>query len=74
MFCFSVRRVVLDTSEGKQGAEALRWEGDSRWVEITVGLLGPLGAMRALTPSLTVKEAGDVLTLEEKFQVRLKSL
>jgi D-alanine--D-alanine ligase len=37
------------------------------WIEITVGVLGPRGALRALTPSLTVAE-GVVLSLEEKFQ------
>lgn len=44
------------------------WEGNSRWVEITVGVMGKRGAMRSLTPSITVKETGDILSLEEKFQ------
>ncbi|XP_041996720.1 uncharacterized protein LOC121746842 [Salvia splendens] len=44
------------------------WEGNSRWVEITVGVIGKRGAMRSLTPSITVKETGDILSLEEKFQ------
>jgi hypothetical protein len=30
--------------------------------------VGPEGASRCLPPSITVKQAGDVLTLEEKFQ------
>lgn len=46
----------------------LRWAGASRWVEVTVAVLGRRGAARALTPSITVKETGDVLSLEEKFQ------
>ncbi|MCS6900289.1 MAG: hypothetical protein RMJ98_11535 [Myxococcales bacterium] len=37
------------------------------WIEVTFGVLGPRGALRALTPSLTVAE-GVVLSLEEKFQ------
>ena len=35
---------------------------------MTVGAVGQSGEMRSLTPSVTVKEMGDVLTLEEKFQ------
>eukprot|EP00850_Spirogloea_muscicola_P023304 SM000345S12845 [mRNA] locus=s345:21219:28308:- [translate_table: standard] len=50
-------------SEGK-----LVWEGKSRWVEITQAVLGKQGQMVALNPSITVKESGDVLSLEEKFQ------
>ncbi|GAQ81472.1 D-alanine--D-alanine ligase family protein [Klebsormidium nitens] len=46
----------------------LVWAGKSRWVEVTVGVLGPKGAMKALSPSITVKESGHVLSLEEKFQ------
>ncbi len=37
------------------------------WVEVTVGVLGRKGKMKALSPSLTVAE-GQVLSLEEKFQ------
>ncbi|CAI5492012.1 unnamed protein product [Closterium sp. Naga37s-1] len=48
--------------------EGLVWEGRRRWVVVTVGVVGHRGKMRALAPSVTVKEAGDVLTLEEKFQ------
>lgn len=46
----------------------LLWEGNSRWVEITVGVLGKQGCMWSMTPSITVKETGDILSLEEKFQ------
>ncbi|KAL3830241.1 hypothetical protein ACJIZ3_019043 [Penstemon smallii] len=46
----------------------LLWKGHSRWVEITVGVIGKRGSMRSLTPSITVKETGDILSLEEKFQ------
>jgi len=48
--------------------ERLLWEGSSRWVEITVGVIGKRGSMRSLMPSVTVKESGDILSLEEKFQ------
>lgn len=38
------------------------------WVEMTVGVLQDLnGAIRALSPSITIAE-GEVLTVEEKFQ------
>ncbi len=37
------------------------------WIEVTVGVLGTRGAMRALTPSITVAES-TILSLEEKFQ------
>ncbi|KAL0450949.1 UNVERIFIED_CONTAM: D-alanine--D-alanine ligase [Sesamum latifolium] len=49
-------------------AHDLLWKGNSRWVEITVGVIGKRGSMRSLTPSITVKESGDILSLEEKFQ------
>lgn len=48
--------------------ERLLWEGSSRWVEITVGVIGKRGSMCSLMPSVTVKESGDILSLEEKFQ------
>ncbi len=37
------------------------------WVEVTVGVLGRRGSMRAMSPSVTVAESA-VLSLEEKFQ------
>ncbi|XP_027351656.1 uncharacterized protein LOC113862715 [Abrus precatorius] len=46
----------------------LMWKGHSRWVEITVGVIGKHGSMHSLSPSVTVKETGDILSLEEKFQ------
>ena len=49
-----------------QGDE-LKWERHSGWVEVTVGVLGLRGQMRALKPSITVA-SGDILSLEEKFQ------
>jgi D-alanine-D-alanine ligase-like ATP-grasp enzyme len=37
------------------------------WVEVTVGVVGKKGRMRAMSPSITVA-SGDVLSVEEKFQ------
>ncbi|KAJ4841578.1 hypothetical protein Tsubulata_031085 [Turnera subulata] len=59
--------VVSSKSKGASG-DGLLWKGESRWVEITVGVLGKRGSMHSLTPSVTVKETGDILSLEEKFQ------
>ncbi len=51
------------TIRGRQ----LHWNTKSGWVEITVGVLGKRGEIRALKPSITIA-AGEVLSLEEKFQ------
>ncbi|CAI0475720.1 unnamed protein product [Linum tenue] len=51
-----------------KSADGLLWEGESRWVEIKVGVVGKRGCMQSLCPSITVKEGGDILSLEEKFQ------
>jgi len=45
----------------------LLWERVSGWIEVTVGVVGPRGRMRAMSPSITVA-SGDVLSVEEKFQ------
>ncbi|HUA12057.1 MAG TPA: hypothetical protein VMA83_08645 [Solirubrobacteraceae bacterium] len=39
---------------------------DTRLVEVTVGVLGPRGAMRALNPSITIA-TNKVLSVQEKF-------
>lgn len=36
-------------------APVIDWEGTQRWVEVSIGLLGVLGHMRALGPSLTAR-------------------
>ncbi|KAM1038336.1 hypothetical protein EV1_032673 [Malus domestica] len=59
--------IVSSKSRNEKGHQIL-WSGESRWVEITVGVVGTQGSMRSLTPSITVRESGDILTLEEKFQ------
>ena len=40
----------------------------SNFVEVTIGLVGSFGSMRAMTPSVLVKH-GDVLTYEDKYGV-----
>ncbi|CAH2047773.1 unnamed protein product [Thlaspi arvense] len=56
---------VIVSSKANQ---KLSWKGQKRWVEITAGVIGKYGSMHSLSPSLTVKESGDILSLEEKFQ------
>ena len=60
----------IETDEIKVSSKShcFTWEGQSRWVEITVGVIGTKGSMHSLSPSVTVKETGDILSLEEKFQ------
>lgn len=59
--------VVISKSKDDTGCSFM-WKGHSRWVEITVGVVGKRGSMHSLSPSVTVKETGDILSLEEKFQ------
>jgi D-alanine--D-alanine ligase len=58
---------VVDAAETPDAAR-LAWAEarDTGWIEVTVGVLGPAGAMAALQPSVAVARAG-VLSLEEKF-------
>lgn len=60
----------IETDEIKvlSKSHCFTWEGRSRWVEVTVGVIGTKGSMHSLSPSVTVKETGDILSLEEKFQ------
>ncbi|KAK4771280.1 hypothetical protein SAY87_031812 [Trapa incisa] len=60
--------IIFSSKSDDEKAPILFWEGTSRWVEITVGVIGRRGLMRSLSPSVTVKESGDILSLEEKFQ------
>jgi D-alanine--D-alanine ligase len=46
---------------------AVQWTKTTGWVEVTVGVLGHRGRMKALTPSVTVADSS-ILSLEEKFQ------
>ncbi|WP_432984301.1 hypothetical protein [Dactylosporangium sp. CA-233914] len=62
----------IDTDDVRvedHGGEAeLVWgrDRDTGWIEVTVGVIGPKGAMFAMNPSITVASAG-ILSLEEKF-------
>ncbi|KAH6777938.1 D-alanine-D-alanine ligase family [Perilla frutescens var. frutescens] len=60
--------IIVSPQISSGNAHDLLWKGNSRWVEITVGVVGKRGSMKSLTPSITVKETGDILSLEEKFQ------
>lgn len=63
--------IIVSSNAVNDNANRLIWEGHSRWVEVTVGVVGKRGSMHSLTPSVTVKESGDILSLEEKFQGNL---
>lgn len=63
--------IIVSSKSTNEYGHHLRWKGHSRWVEVTVGVVGKLGSMRSLSPSVTVKESGDILSLEEKFQGKL---
>lgn len=60
--------IAISSKSTNNNGHHLTWKGHSRWVEITVGVLGKRGSMHSLMPSVTVKETGDILSLEEKFQ------
>lgn len=60
--------IVVSSKSSEEDKHHLLWKGNSRWVEVTVGVVGKRGSMHSLTPSITVKESGDILSLEEKFQ------
>ncbi|XP_021289787.1 uncharacterized protein LOC110420741 [Herrania umbratica] len=60
--------IVVSSKTATASSQHLMWKGHSRWVEVTVGVIGKRGSMHSLSPSITVKETGDVLSLEEKFQ------
>jgi D-alanine--D-alanine ligase len=60
-------RVVDDPGADGHGGAHLEWgPSDTGWLEVTVGVLGEQGRMRALSPSVTIARRG-VLSLEEKF-------
>lgn len=60
--------IIVSSKYTDENGHQLKWKGQSRWVEVTVGVIGKRGSMRSLSPSITVKESGDILSLEEKFQ------
>lgn len=60
--------IAFSTKSETDNTRQILWKGSSEWVEMTVGVLGKKGMMRSMSPSVTVKESGDILSLEEKFQ------
>jgi D-alanine-D-alanine ligase-like ATP-grasp enzyme len=60
--------IVVTSKHGGSTQSGLLWKGVNRWVEVTVGVMGTKGEMHSFNPSITVKEDGDILSLEEKFQ------
>ena len=63
-----IQTANIKVRKGDRGKEELCIDWRSDWVELTVGAVGQGGEMRSLTPSITVKDLGEVLTMEEKFQ------
>uniref|UniRef100_A0A061RME5 D-alanine--d-alanine ligase family protein isoform 1 n=2 Tax=Tetraselmis sp. GSL018 TaxID=582737 RepID=A0A061RME5_9CHLO len=59
---------LVITNNPETGRDEVEWIGESRWVEVTIGLVGEFGRMHAMVPSITVCERGDVLSIEEKVQ------
>ena len=43
----------------QQGGPEIQWEGDSRWIAISSALLGEVGRMQVLTPTILVHPASD---------------
>lgn len=67
----SMKKIMLEkfiaTDKVQVINNKLKWQKNTGWIEVTIGLLERQGKIRALNPSLTVA-LGNVLTLEEKFQ------
>uniref|UniRef100_A0A0E0LQ36 ATP-grasp domain-containing protein n=1 Tax=Oryza punctata TaxID=4537 RepID=A0A0E0LQ36_ORYPU len=60
--------IIISTKSVDDSTRHLVWKGENEWLEVTVGVVGKRGEMLSLNPSITVKESGDILSLEEKFQ------
>ncbi|KAM0915920.1 hypothetical protein ACQ4PT_010497 [Festuca glaucescens] len=60
--------IIISNEARDDSSRHLVWKGEKEWLEITVGAVGKRGEMHSLNPSITVKESGDILSLEEKFQ------
>lgn len=41
---------------GEDGRPSIEWAGDSRWLHVSIGLLGQVGAMRAIGPTLRLPD------------------
>ncbi len=57
----------ISTDQTRVVNDKLKWTRKCDFIEITMGLIGPKGKMKAMNPSLTVA-SGHILSLEEKFQ------
>ncbi len=42
----------MEVTAEEGGPPRVRWAGRSRWLEVSIGLIGEQGAMRALTPTV----------------------
>uniref|UniRef100_M8C8Q2 D-alanine--D-alanine ligase n=1 Tax=Aegilops tauschii TaxID=37682 RepID=M8C8Q2_AEGTA len=60
--------IIISNKSWNDSTRHLVWKGENEWLEVTVGVVGKRGEMHSLNPSITVKESGDILSLEEKFQ------
>ncbi|KAE8792118.1 hypothetical protein D1007_33271 [Hordeum vulgare] len=60
--------IIISNKSRSDSTRHLVWKGENEWLEVTVGVVGRRGEMHSLNPSITVKESGDILSLEEKFQ------
>ncbi|KAM3372260.1 hypothetical protein ACQJBY_019247 [Aegilops geniculata] len=60
--------IIISNKSRNDSTRHLVWKGENEWLEVTVGVVGKRGEMHSLNPSITVKESGDILSLEEKFQ------
>lgn len=52
--CACVCRLVAVPQE--EGPPQIQWEGESRWIAISAALLGEVGQMQVLTPSILVHQ------------------
>ncbi len=57
----------IQTDSLRVSANKLKYQANSGWVEITIGVIERDGRLEVFNPSITVAE-GDVLSVEEKFQ------
>jgi D-alanine--D-alanine ligase len=66
-----MKRVMFEqfitTDKVRVVQDKIKWEKKTGWIEITIGLIGKKGRMKAMNPSVTIA-LGSVLSLEEKFQ------
>lgn len=45
---------------GEHGKPSAEWTGHSRWMEVTIGLIGEMGRMSAMGPTLKLAAGSDV--------------